>query len=79
MSNRPNHRRGELRRTENGPRWENHNPSKGSNSTHVARARRWWKKLKNRTIRRTGKVSPKYHALKDGRPEHLRALPIEGE
>ncbi len=36
MSNHTNHRR-EEKRTETGPRWENHNPGKGCNSTHVAR------------------------------------------
>lgn len=52
MSNHPNARRGEARRTEHGPRWENRNPGKGSNSTHVARARRKWKRIEARRARR---------------------------
>jgi len=44
-----------LKRTENGPRWESHNPGKGCNSTHVARARKAWKRLKNRVTRRKSK------------------------
>lgn len=52
MSNRVNHRRAERRRTEHGPRWENPNPGKGSNSTHVARARSAWKRIGVRTERR---------------------------
>lgn len=57
MSNRKNHRRGEGRRTETGPRWENPDPGHGCNSTHVARARKWWKRHANRVERRTGKYS----------------------
>ncbi len=68
MSNRPNHRRGDARRTEHGPSWEAKNPSKGCNSTHVARARSKWKKRKNRSLRRNGKVTPKYHAMGRCRP-----------
>lgn len=65
MSNHTNHRRNEESRTENGPRRESPNPGAGCNSTHVARARRAWKAIKNRTFRRTGRVSPKYfgHAI----------------
>lgn len=46
-----NHRRG-GRGQDNGPRWENRNPSKGCNSTHVARSRSKWKRIKNRAMRR---------------------------
>ena len=53
MSNRTNYRRGEARRTENGPRYESKNPGAGSNSTHVARARRKWKRSRARAERRT--------------------------
>ena len=60
MSNHTNHRRGEKARTEHGPAWESHNPGKGCNSTHVARSRRKWKRVKNRSIRRTGVQSPKF-------------------
>lgn len=52
MSNRTNHRRGEGRRTEHGPRWENPNPGHGCNSTHVARARKKWKQITRRQERR---------------------------
>lgn len=61
-------RRKQKDRTENGPRWESQNPGEGSNSTHVARARRWWKRFANRSTRRTGTTSPKYHG---GRPLDL--------
>ena len=57
MSNRKNYRRGEERRTENGPTWENRNPGAGCNSTHVARARRWWQNFARRTERRTGQTN----------------------
>lgn len=52
MSNRKNHRSNESRRTENGPRFENPNPSKGCNSTHVARSRASWGRINTRTQRR---------------------------
>jgi hypothetical protein len=52
MSNHVNHRRGEKRRSEHGPRWENHDPGKGCNSTHVAKSRKKWKKRKRRAERR---------------------------
>lgn len=48
MSNHTNHRRGEKYRTEHGPRWENPDPGAGCNSTHVARARKGWKKIVRR-------------------------------
>ncbi len=57
MSNRRNHRRKgpkNEKRTENGPTWEGRNPGKGCNSTHVARARRWWQNHARRVLRRTG-------------------------
>lgn len=54
------------KRTETGPRWESHNPGKGCNSTHVARSRRAWKRIKNRTLRRTGKQCPTFRGR--GRP-----------
>lgn len=52
MSNHNNPRRGETKRTETGPRWENPNPGKGSNSTHVARSRKKWKRIISRKKRR---------------------------
>jgi hypothetical protein len=72
MSNRPNHRRGTSRRTENGPRWESRNPGKGSNSTHVARSRRKWKRIANRSERRTGKTCPNFFP---GRPYQRDSRP----
>ena len=52
MSNRKNYRRGEERRSEHGPRFENPDPGKGCNATHVARGRRKWKTRKRRDERR---------------------------
>lgn len=60
MSNHPNHRRAEGRRTETGPSYESKNPGKGSNSTHVAKSRRKWKRRAARSERRTGATTPKY-------------------
>lgn len=54
MSNHDNHRRGEQKRTEHGVAYENGNPGKGCNSTHVARAHSWWGKYRNRALRRNG-------------------------
>lgn len=54
MSSGPNHRRGHGRIQGNGPRWENPNPEAGCNSTHVAKARKDWKRIANRAERRTG-------------------------
>ena len=62
MSNKKNHQRegkGNVKRTETGPRYENGNPGAGCNSTHVARSRRKWKKHRNRSLRRTGETSSK--------------------
>lgn len=56
-------RRKQKNRTENGPRWEGTNAGEGCNSTHVARARKWWKRYSNRTLRRTGKVGPNYQSM----------------
>lgn len=53
MSNHANHRRGHGRIQGNGPRWESCNPEAGCNSTHVARARAGWKRIKSRAYRRT--------------------------
>lgn len=69
MATGPNHRRGEGRKQDNGPSWEG--GSAGCNDTHVARARAGWKRVKNRSLRRTGRVSPKFHAQKPGRPLNL--------
>lgn len=65
MSNHINHRRGDhTHRTEHGPTFENRNPGKGCNSKHVAKSRRDWKKIKNRSLRRNGKITPKYWDIK---------------
>jgi hypothetical protein len=52
VSSGPNHRRGHDRVLERGPRYENGNPRKGCNSTHVARGRKKWKTLDRRAARR---------------------------
>jgi len=54
MSQRINHRREGKRHQDNGPTYESRNPMAGCNSTHVARARRSWKKLGRRAERRAG-------------------------
>ncbi len=64
MSNHKNHRRLEEHRTEHGPRFESKNPGAGSNSTHVARSRRKWKRRAVRSERRTGETSPKIVLLR---------------
>lgn len=69
MSNRQNYRRGESRRTENGPRWESRNPGAGCNSTHVARSRRKWKRRAARIERRTGAYHPWWLLRSRPRPE----------
>lgn len=63
MSNKTNPRRKGGKRTETGPSWEGNPPSSGCNSTHVARARKKWKRTANRTLRRNGKVTPKFHSM----------------
>ncbi|MDQ3034905.1 MAG: hypothetical protein M3Y87_21030 [Myxococcota bacterium] len=68
MSNHDNHRRAETKRTETGPAWESADPGAGCNSTHVARARRGWKRVSARTERRTGATSPKYAGSARVRP-----------
>ncbi len=55
MSNKKNYRRDELRRSEHGPRYENSDPGKGANSTHVARGRARWKRINQRKDRRASK------------------------
>ena len=52
-----NHSRGHDRILDNGPRWESKDPSAGCNSTHVARARRKWKRLHERNSRRSERHS----------------------
>ena len=64
MSNHDNARRAEEKRTEHGPRWE----TRECDAPSVAHARKSWKKIKSRTERRTGQVSPKVHMCKHKRP-----------
>jgi hypothetical protein len=68
MSNKPNHRRDEPRRTETGPRWESKDPGAGSNATHVARSRKKWKRRAARTERRTGVTTRKFNGTRRARP-----------
>ncbi len=64
MSNHPNHRRGEARRQDNGPRWENVNPT-GQHG--VALGRSAWKRIGARSERRTGERSKAFY-INGGRP-----------
>lgn len=66
MSQRPNPRRNETRRQDNGPTWEGGPPNSGCNSTHVARSRTKWKHRNARATRRTGESLSKFHG---GRPQ----------
>lgn len=82
MSNKPNHRREEQRRTEHGPRWENGNPGKGCNATHVARARKKHKRIRARAERRTDKahnniVGRGKKLRTEDLPQHLRDAGVE--
>ena len=67
MSQRINNRLGGKRRQDNGPTYESHTPNAGSNSGHVARSRKSWKRVAARSERRTGKTTPKAQLL-DTRP-----------
>lgn len=64
MATHPNHRRGEDRRTDNGPRYEHG----GSDNSAVARARKKWKRRAARSERRTGKTTAKWDGPKRVRP-----------
>lgn len=75
MSNKTNHRRGEARRTETGPRYENPNPGAGCNATHVARGRARWKRRLRRDARRAGAAT--LCADKDDENEKLTATEIQ--
>ena len=66
MSSGPNHRRGHDAIPDNGPTWEGGPPSSGCNSTHVARARRWWRDRGRRMERRTGKRTSKVYYFTGG-------------
>lgn len=58
MTQRINHRRGETRHQDNGPRWESHTPNAGANSSSVARARKSWKRIRARAERRRSTRTP---------------------
>lgn len=58
-----------VKRTEHGPTFEGPNPGAGCNSTHVARSRSRWKRRQARSLRRTGKTSPKFHGPKQLLPD----------
>lgn len=66
MANRTNPRRKGKKRTEHGPTWEGGPSGSGCNSTHVARSRKKWKRRANRSLRRTGKTTPKFHRFAAG-------------
>lgn len=55
MSNKTNYRREEERRSEHGPRYEDKDPGKGCNSTHVAKGRKKYKRRIRRADRRKGR------------------------
>lgn len=58
MSKKPNPRRNEPSKQDNGPGYESRTPAAGCNSTHVARSRSKWKRCANRVERRTGAYHP---------------------
>jgi hypothetical protein len=53
VSQKINYRRDGKRHQDNGPTWEGGPPNSGSNSTHVAKSRKKWKRRGNRAFRRT--------------------------
>lgn len=65
MSSGPNHRRGHGRVQERGPRFEDPNPAKGCNSTHVARGRKKHRTRRRRKERRLS-VEEVHQLLKEG-------------
>lgn len=72
MSTKPNHRRGEDRRQDNGPRWEGPTPNSGGSG--IAKGRRRWKRLRARQERR-GLAAP----ASWGRPKGLPYLKLTSE
>lgn len=67
------------KRTEHGPRYENPNPGKGCNATHVARARRRWRDRVRRADRREAKrLLPswvdEYHDLVSDEQDEVAAV-----
>jgi hypothetical protein len=66
MSTKPNHRRGEGRKQDNGSRWEGE-PNDGGEG--IRKARRQWRRLRARAERRTGKTGSKFQGGPRMRPE----------
>lgn len=66
MSTKPNHRRGEGRKQDNGSRWEGE-PNDGGEG--IRNARRGWRRLRARAERRTGQTSPKFLGSPRVRPD----------
>lgn len=65
MSNHDNHRRGDKKRTEHGPRWE----GGGSDNSAVARTRKAWRTIGRRQQRRTG-TTRSVMRFAGGRPDN---------
>lgn len=66
MSTKPNHRRGEGRKQDNGPDWEG---SPNAGGPGVAKGRRKWRRLRARAERRTGRMVSKFMGTPRTRPE----------
>jgi hypothetical protein len=66
MSTKPNHRRGESRKQDNGSDWEGVPNAGGKGVRH---SRRSWRRLRARAERRTGKSSVKFFGSPRLRPE----------
>jgi hypothetical protein len=66
VSTKPNHRRGESRKQDNGSRWEGE-PNDGG--AGVREARRNWRRLRARAERHTGKTSGKFFGSPRVRPD----------
>lgn len=66
MSTKPNHRRGETRKQDNGSVWEGR-PNAGGEG--VRKSRRTWRRLRARAERRTGKKSVKFFGGPRVRPD----------
>lgn len=75
MISHRNHRRDHDAIQDNGTTFESRTPSGGCNATHVAKCRAEWKRIRNRSFRRTGRVSPKFRPMKPG--ARLRAPDLD--
>jgi hypothetical protein len=67
MSNHDNHRREDVKRTENGPRWKT--TGNYPNPPQVARARRSWKRLLARKERHAGGLCNPFWVGRPRRPD----------